>query len=85
MGFTPQAEVVADRVNAVNLVISLATIAPWQILTQGERVATVKIISCGVAGRRVMATCAAAAQGLRMRSAAITAAVLIQTTVQGDQ
>ena len=81
------AEVLAGRINALNAVdpmITLATVPPWQQMAQGEMVATVKIIAYGVATSRVKAACAAAANGLRMRPTAISRAVLIQTTLPGD-
>jgi len=81
------AEVLADRITALNAVdpmITVATVPPWQQMAQGQMVATVKIIAYGVAASLVKAACAAAAQGLHLRPTAISRAVLIQTTLPGD-
>jgi molybdenum cofactor cytidylyltransferase len=81
------AEVLAERVDALNAVdplITLATVPHWQRLRQGEMVATVKVISYGVAKASVDAACAAGISALRMRPVAMARAVLIQTVMDGD-
>jgi molybdenum cofactor cytidylyltransferase len=84
---TGLAEVLAERVDALNAVdplITLATVPRWQRLTQGEMVATVKVIAYGVAKSSVDAACSAGASALRMRPVAMARAVLIQTVMDGD-
>ncbi len=84
---TGVAEVQAERIaalNAVDPMITVATVPPWHRMAQDEMVATVKIISYGVDGAALELACHAAADGLRMRPVALTRAVLIQTTVEGD-
>lgn len=91
------AEVLADRVTALNAVdpmITLATVPRWQRMARGELVATVKIIAYGVDKACVAAACAAgagagaagagAAGALRLRGVAISQAALIQTVTPDD-
>ncbi len=76
-------EVLADRVNAMNAVdpmITLATVPRWQRLAAEEMAATVKIIAYGVDGAALARACAAGAGALRLRPATLTTAALIQTT-----
>jgi molybdenum cofactor cytidylyltransferase len=80
-------EVRADSVlalNAVDPMITLATVPRWQRVAQGEMVATVKIIAYGVDGASVVAACEAGAAALRMRPVALARAVLIQTVSDAD-
>jgi molybdenum cofactor cytidylyltransferase len=80
-------DLLADRVaalNAVDPMITLATVPRWQRLSQGEMAATVKIIAYGVSGANVAAACAAGAGAMRMRPVAIARAALIQTVTGGD-
>jgi molybdenum cofactor cytidylyltransferase len=84
---TGLAEVLADRVDALNAVdpmITLATVPRWQRLAQGEMVATVKVIAYGAARRSVEAACSAGASAIRMRPVAMSRAVLIQTVTDAD-
>ncbi len=84
---TGVAEILVDRVtalNAVNPMITLATVPRWQKLLQGEMVATVKIIAYGVDGRAVSVACEVGAGALRMRPVAMSRAVLIQTITDAD-
>lgn len=81
------AEVLADRVDALNAVdpmITLATVPRWQRLAQDEMVATVKIIAYGVARSSVEAACRAGAKALRMRPVSVRTAALIQTVTDAD-
>ena len=81
------AEVLADRVNVLNTIdpmITVATVAAWQRMAQREMVATVKIISYGVPRSAVEAACAAGHAALRMRPVALSRAALIQTVTGGD-
>lgn len=80
-------EVMADRVTALNAVdpmITLATVPCWQRLAAGEMVATVKIIAYGVARRAVDLACAAGHGALRLRPVAMSRAALIQTVTETD-
>lgn len=71
--------------NAVDPMITLATLSPWHRVAAGEMVATVKIIAYGVAQASVSAACAAGQGGLRLRRPALSRAVLIETTVGGEE
>jgi molybdenum cofactor cytidylyltransferase len=53
------------RLNAVDPMITLATVPPWQRVVAGTMVGTVKIISYAVAGAALEAACAAGAGALR--------------------
>ena len=81
------AQVQAEQVNALNGVdpmITLATVPPWQRMARDEMVATVKIISYGVARAAVAAATTAGLGALAMRPAALSRAALIQTVTDGD-
>lgn len=73
-----------DAMNAVDPMITVATVPEWQRLAQGEMMATVKIISYGVARSAVLAACAAGAAALRMRPVALSRTTLIQTSPAMD-
>jgi molybdenum cofactor cytidylyltransferase len=80
-------EVLADHVQALNAVdpmITLATVPPWQRMAKGEMVATVKVIAYGVAGASVVTASAAGAAALRMHPVVLTRAALIQTVTDTD-
>jgi molybdenum cofactor cytidylyltransferase len=84
---TGVAEVLAQQVDALNAVdpmITLATVPRWQRLAQDEMVATVKVIAYGVARTSVEAACKAGAGALRMRPVAMRTAALIQTVTEAD-
>jgi molybdenum cofactor cytidylyltransferase len=86
-GVTGLAEVLADRIDALNSVdpmITLATVPRWQRLAQGEMVATVKVIAYGVDRSSVEAACLAGAKALRMRPVTLARAALIQTVTDAD-
>jgi molybdenum cofactor cytidylyltransferase len=81
------AGVLADRVNALNAVdpmITLATVPQWQRLRAGEMVATVKVIAYGVAQASVRLAAEAGRNALRMHPAKLTRAALIQTVTTED-
>ena len=81
------ARIDAERVNAVNRVfpmITLATVPRWQRMDPGHMVATVKIISYAVPGERLVAACAEAPGAARLQSPVLTEAVLIETLVGRD-
>ena len=71
-------------VNAVDPMITVATVPNWQQMDAGGMVATVKIISYGVARASLDAACQAARAAMRVRRTAVSSAQLIQTVVQGD-
>ncbi len=84
---TGLAEVLAEQVDALNAVdpmITLATVPRWQRMSQGEMVATVKVIAYAVARNALDAACAAGAGALRMRPVAMAQAALIQTVTESD-
>jgi molybdenum cofactor cytidylyltransferase len=75
-------DVLADRVNALNAVdpmITLATVPRWQRLAAGEMAATVKIIAYGVAHTSVDTACAAGAGALTLKPARLTRIALVET------
>jgi molybdenum cofactor cytidylyltransferase len=72
----------ADRVNALNAVdpmLTLATVPRWQRLKAGEMAATVKVIAYGVAQASVTAACAVGAKALHLCTARLTRIVLVET------
>lgn len=80
-------EVLADRVDALNAVdpmITFATVPRWQRLAAGEMAATVKIIAYGVAEASVRATCAAGARALVVHPARLRRIVLVETHTDPD-
>lgn len=77
-------EVLANRVEALNAVdplVTLATVPRWQRVKAGEMVATVKIIAYGVAEASVAAACRAGADALRLHAARLGSAVLVETHI----
>jgi molybdenum cofactor cytidylyltransferase len=75
-------DILEDRVNALNAVdpmITFATVPRWQRLAAGEMAATVKIIAYGVPKSSVIAACAAGAQALRLRPARLSRVALVET------
>lgn len=75
-------EVLADRVNALNAVdpmITFATVPRWQRLAAGEMAATVKIIAYGVAEAAVASACAAGTSALRLCPAKLRRVALLET------
>ena len=68
-----------DRINAVDAMLTLATVAPWQRMAPGGMVATVKVIAYAVAAGSLAAACAAGGgggQGESRRSGAPVLALL---------
>lgn len=75
-------DVLVDRVNALNAVdpmITFATVPRWQRLRAGEMAATVKIIAYGVAQSSVTAASTAANRALRLRPARLRRVALVET------
>ena len=70
-----------DAVNRCDSTITLATVPPWQRMTSGEMVATVKIIAYGVDGAALARACHAAQGALALARPVLQDAVLIQTSV----
>lgn len=70
--------------NAVDPMITLATVACWQRLAAGEMAATVKIIAYGVDGTALERACTAGQGALRLRPPTLTRAALIQTATAAD-
>jgi len=71
-------------VNAIDPMITVATVPPWQQMDTSGMIATVKIISYAVNGAALDAACEAARQAIRMRPVAVERVGLIQTVVPGD-
>jgi molybdenum cofactor cytidylyltransferase len=67
------------RLNAVDPMITLATVPQWQRVTEGTMVGTVKIISYAVDGAALEAACAAGAGALSRRAPICRTAALIVT------
>ena len=68
-----------DALNAVDPMITLATVPRWQRVAAGEMVATVKIISYGVARASVEAACAAGTRALRLHRPRLSRVALVET------
>jgi molybdenum cofactor cytidylyltransferase len=80
-------EVLADRVDALNAVdpmLTLATVPRWQRLAVGEMAATVKVIAYGVAKASVAAACAAGGRALRLCPPQRSRVVLVETHTDPD-
>tara|TARA_R110002049_G_scaffold10127_2_gene50214 strand:- start:6144 stop:7136 length:993 start_codon:yes stop_codon:yes gene_type:complete len=72
------------QVNAVDPMITLATVPPYQQLAKGGMAATIKIISYAVPDTALLKACAAAPQGaLSLASPKLKSATLIITEVSG--
>jgi molybdenum cofactor cytidylyltransferase len=71
------------RLNAVDPMITLATVPAWQRVTEGTMVGTVKIISYAVAESGLAAACRAGRGALRRRAPVPGRAGLIVTQVPG--
>ncbi|QQA41215.1 molybdopterin-binding protein [Pelagovum pacificum] len=69
--------------NAVDPMITVATVPEWQRCARGTMVATVKIISYAVPGAALEAACAAAADAIGFVAPALGRARLIETEVPG--
>lgn len=81
------AEVDAEKINAINAVhpmITVATVPMWQRMELRGMVATVKIIAYAVPEEALERACALGRDGLRMRPVQIRKAQLIQTVVGED-
>ena len=73
-----------EAVNAVNPMITIATVPPWQQMAEGGMVATIKIISYGVARADLDRAVAAAGTGaLALRQPVLASVRLIITEIDG--
>ncbi len=68
-----------DALNAVDPMLTLATVPHLQRLAAGEMAATIKVIAYGVAGTSVARACAKGAGALRLRPARLTRVTLVET------
>lgn len=68
-----------DALNAVDPMLTLATVPLWQRLAAGEMAATVKVISYGVAAASVAAACTAGGSALRLCPPRLIRVVLVET------
>jgi molybdenum cofactor cytidylyltransferase len=68
-----------DALNAVDPMLTLATVPRWQRLRAGAMAATVKVIAYGVASASVTAACAAGARALRLCPPRLTRVALVET------
>jgi molybdenum cofactor cytidylyltransferase len=67
--------------NRINPMITLACLRPWARVAAGSMVATVKIISYGVAGVDVDRACTVIGPALQIRPPVLQTATLIETTI----
>ena len=72
-----------DAVNAVDPMLTVATLPEWQRIEAGTMAATVKVIAYGVPSEAVERACAAARGALVRRAPVIDRADLIVTTLGG--
>ena len=82
------AEILADRIHALNALhpmITVATVPEWQRMEARGMVATVKIISYAVPEAALEAACLAGQGALRMSPVVCQPAELIQTTVEDNE
>lgn len=73
-----------EALNRIDPMITLATVPEWQRMGAGGMVATIKIISYGVAEAAVTATCKAGCGALSMAGPVVSRAGLVQTAVAGE-
>jgi len=80
------ARIDADAIHAVNAAdpgVTLATVPPWARMEPGGMVATVKIVTYGVARSRLAVACAAGQGALALAGPRLRRALLIETLI-GD-
>lgn len=70
--------------NAVDPMITIATVPGFHRVDAGTMIATIKIIAYGVPGAALADACAAGRQALRIAAPAYGTATLIETVVGGD-
>ncbi len=72
------------RINAVNPMITIATVPPWHRVDADGMVATIKIIAYGVPQDDLNKACDGAAYALRLRAPHYVSATLIETVIGQD-
>ena len=72
-----------DAANAVDPMLTVATLPRWQRVAAGTMAATVKVIAYGVAGAAVARACDAARGALSLRRPVLDRAALVVTTLDG--
>lgn len=70
-----------DAANAIDAMITVATVPRWQRMDPGGMIATVKIISYGVDKQSISSACDAARGGVGLCPSVLRDAVLIETMV----
>ncbi len=73
-----------NRLNAIDPMITVATVPQWQRMGEGGMVATVKVIAYGVARAALDAACVVGASALKMRPTLLRETHLIQTVIGRD-
>lgn len=82
-GIAEMDEASIAAVNAVDPMITIATVPPYQQMAAGGMVATIKIISYGVTAKALKEACKRAAGALRLVSPVLRAPRLIVTDIPG--
>lgn len=80
-------DVDVEKINALNAVdpmITVATVPNWQRTTVGMMCATVKIIAYGVSGSSLAEACGIGKAALRLRETVFQTASLVQTRIAKD-
>jgi molybdenum cofactor cytidylyltransferase len=72
-----------EALNAINPMITLATVPPWQQMGTGNMVGTVKIISYAVPETEVLEACDLAREALRLRPVVYETATLVISEIDG--
>jgi len=72
-----------EAMNAVDPMITLATVPPFQQMRKGGMVATIKIISYAVGDQKLAEACAAGQAAIRLAKPVLTDATLIITEIEG--
>ncbi len=72
-----------EAINAIDPMITIATVPPFQQVRAGDMVATIKIISYAVPAAALARACAAAAGAMGVRAPVIGGATLIITEIPG--
>ncbi|MEM6609862.1 MAG: molybdopterin-binding protein [Pseudomonadota bacterium] len=77
-------ETAVAKLNAINPGITIATLPPWQRVTRGMMVATIKIIPYAVAAEHVAAASEAARGALELCAPVLSHASLVVTQLRSD-
>lgn len=73
-----------DRLNAIDPMITVATVPEWRRMEAGGMLATVKIIAYGVPDDAVAAACDAGADSIALKGPVIENVSLIETTIASE-